>query len=77
MSATERSARECGRASQVSREVVAVPMRELLAACAAASTISTPPRLPDRELGGELDGEPGPGRDRGGVTRPAPRPEAA
>ncbi|GAB2861742.1 hypothetical protein GCM10027074_31220 [Streptomyces deserti] len=29
-----------------------VSMRELLAACAAAQTISTPPRLPDPELSG-------------------------
>jgi hypothetical protein len=27
-----------------------VSMRDLLASCAAASTISTPPRLPDPEL---------------------------
>ncbi|MFF1291949.1 MULTISPECIES: hypothetical protein [unclassified Streptomyces] len=28
---------------------VPVPMRDLLAACAAAQVISTPPRVPDRE----------------------------
>jgi hypothetical protein len=30
--------------------VVGVSMRDLLASCAAAHTISTPPRLPDPEL---------------------------
>lgn len=29
------------------RVMPAVPMRELLASCAAATAISTPPRLPD------------------------------
>ncbi|NUP62256.1 MAG: hypothetical protein HOW71_08770 [Nonomuraea sp.] len=38
-----------------------VSMRDLLASCAAATTISTPPRLPDPEL----------------AAPPARRPEAA
>jgi hypothetical protein len=42
MSATERD-------EATPRAVSAVPMRELLAACAAANVISTPPRVPDRE----------------------------
>ncbi|MFF7448496.1 MULTISPECIES: hypothetical protein [unclassified Streptomyces] len=42
MSATERH-------EPVPRAVTAVPMRDLLAACAAAHAISTPPRVPDRE----------------------------
>ncbi|MET7473066.1 hypothetical protein ABZT17_01695 [Streptomyces sp. NPDC005648] len=43
MSATERD-------EQRPRVVSAVPMRELLASCAAAAEISTPPRLPDPGL---------------------------
>jgi hypothetical protein len=42
MSATER-------VEAAPRAVSAVPMRDLLAACAAANAISTPPRVPDRE----------------------------
>ncbi|MES5816401.1 hypothetical protein [Streptomyces sp. RG80] len=42
MPATERD-------ESVPRAVSAVPMRDLLAACAAANAISTPPRVPDRE----------------------------
>nr|WP_169808010.1 hypothetical protein [Streptomyces antibioticus] len=42
MSATERD-------ESTPRAVSAVSMRDLLAACAAAHTISTPPRLPDPE----------------------------
>ncbi|MDN3024608.1 hypothetical protein [Streptomyces sp. S.PB5] len=45
MSATERDETAPRTASAVS----AVPMRDLLAACAAANAISTPPRVPDRE----------------------------
>lgn len=42
MSATER-------VEAAPRAVSPVPMRDLLAACAAANAISTPPRVPDRE----------------------------
>ena len=42
MSATERD-------ESTPRAVSAVPVRDLLAACAAAHAISTPPRLPDPE----------------------------
>jgi hypothetical protein len=42
MAATERD-------EAAPRVVSAVPMRDLLAACAAANVISTPPRVPDRE----------------------------
>ncbi|MHC3468368.1 hypothetical protein ACYF6T_06615 [Streptomyces sp. 7R007] len=48
MSATERPATERDEASP--RVVSAVPMRELLASCAAANAISTPPRVPDPGL---------------------------
>ena len=51
MSATERSLPE--RAETLPRTVPGasgVSMRELLASCAAATVISTPPRMPDPEL---------------------------
>jgi hypothetical protein len=50
MSATERSVAQ--RAETLPRGVPGVPgvsMRDLLASCAAATAISTPPRLPDPE----------------------------
>ncbi|MFF4251123.1 hypothetical protein ACFY1L_07955 [Streptomyces sp. NPDC001663] len=43
MSATERD-------ETLPRVVSAVSMRDLLASCAAANVISTPPRLPDPEV---------------------------
>jgi hypothetical protein len=51
MSATERSLPE--RTETLPRSVSGasgVSMRDLLASCAAASVISTPPRVPDAEL---------------------------
>ncbi|WP_208782866.1 hypothetical protein [Streptomyces griseorubiginosus] len=48
MSATERSLPE--RAETLPRTVSGVSMRDLLASCAAATVISTPPRMPDPEL---------------------------
>ena len=47
MSATERSVAQ--RAETLPREAPRVSMRDLLASCAAATAISTPPRLPDPE----------------------------
>nr|WP_308288213.1 hypothetical protein [Streptomyces corallincola] len=65
--------------------VTGVPMRDLLASCAAAAAVSRPPRLPEPGTGTEPEtgtgapvgaGHPEPHTDRSSRTRPHHR-EAA